>query len=78
MKYVYGASETVTYEDGVRIVVHVDEPWLASDPIVKKRPDLFSDEPLTPRGTTPPVEQATAAPAETRTTTRKTAARKNG
>lgn len=68
-QYVYGACEAVAYEDGVRIVVHVDEPWRADDPVVKKRPDLFREHPEVPRGTIP-VEQATAEPGEKRATKR--------
>lgn len=66
-KYVYGNTECTAYtEDGVRVVVHIDEPWLASDPAVKKLPHLFSPEPLDARGTVPIVEQATASPGEKR------------
>jgi len=65
--YVYGRTECAAYtESGVRVVVHLDEPWLASDPVVKELPHLFADEPADPRGTVAPVEQATAAPGEVR------------
>lgn len=57
--YVYGAVEAVAYEDGVRVVVHIDQAWDADDPIVKKRPDLFREDPLEPRGT---IEDATRRP----------------
>lgn len=67
-KFVYGATEAVTYHNGVRIVVHIDEPWAADDPAVKACPDLFRDEPLDPRGTVTPslVEKATATPGDKR------------
>lgn len=64
---VYALGECVAYVDGVRVVTHENEPWNAKDPVVKKRPDLFSELPVTTRGT---VEQATAAPGEKRNTRR--------
>lgn len=68
--YVYAITECVAYTDkGVRVVTHVDEPWLADDPAVKALPHLFRDDPFDPRGTQP-IEQATAAPGEKRTTKR--------
>ncbi|MFI6681886.1 hypothetical protein [Kribbella sp. NPDC050470] len=51
-----------------------DEAWDADDPIVKARPDLFSDEPSVVRGVrkpAAPVETATAEPGEKRTRTRR-------
>lgn len=66
-QYVYGATEAVSYtKNGVRVVVHIDEPWLASDPVVKEMPHLFNEHPFDPRGTVAPVETATAAPGEKR------------
>ncbi len=53
--YVYGATEAVCYENGSRIVVHVDEPWPADDPAVKARPDLFQDEPFDPASSVTPA-----------------------
>ena len=50
-QYVYAVAETVGYHDGVRIVTHKDEAWDASDPIVKKRPDLFRGHVEKVRGT---------------------------
>lgn len=50
-QYVYAIGECVAYEDGVRIVTHVDEPWDPSDPVVKKRPDLFRGHAEKVRGT---------------------------
>lgn len=42
--------------------------WHADCPMVLSHPGLFSDDPpvVLPRGWEPPVEQATAAPGETR------------
>lgn len=68
----YGNCEAVTFIKGRRVVIHVDAPWDASDPAVKARPDLFSDEPIDRQGIAP-VEQATAVPGEKRTTARKAA-----
>lgn len=53
-------------------MVHVNEPWHALHPVVAAHPDLFGDEPaeILPRGFVPPVEQATAAPGEKRSTRR--------
>ncbi|MEV3980795.1 hypothetical protein [Nonomuraea sp. NPDC049758] len=54
------------------------EVWDAEADLVAERPDLFTDEPTLVRGrpatAEPPVETATAAPGEKRTT-RKPAAR---
>lgn len=69
-EYVYGSCEAVAYVDGVRVVVHIDQAWDASDPIVKKRPDLFGLDPEDARGTVAPVEAATAAPGAKRATRR--------
>lgn len=44
-EYVYGASAVVTYHEGVRVRVKLDEPWKANDPFVKARPDLFRGVP---------------------------------
>lgn len=51
------------------------EAWRADDPVVKSHPDWFGDTPKVVRTTLPrhlqaerPVEQATAAPGEKRTT----------
>lgn len=52
--------------------VHAGTVWHADYQLVIDNPDLFSDEPaeLLPRGWSPPVEQATAAPGEERDTGR--------
>lgn len=64
--------------DGLPVNVHQGTFWPADDPIVQAYPTLF-DTDLVPslsysveprRGATQPVEQATAAPGEKRTTRR--------
>ena len=62
---VYSKAECVFFHKGDRVTLHFDEPWDAKDPVVKARPDLFADEPTYVAAT---VEQATAAPGETRAT----------
>lgn len=64
--------------EGSQVVVHKGQHWWAEDPVVKTHPGLFADDPrygLTytvppPEMAEPPVEQATAAPGEKRTTKR--------
>jgi hypothetical protein len=55
-----------------RVKLTAGEPWYADHPLVVDNPDSFSDEPINPKphGWSAPVEQATAAPGETRTTRR--------
>lgn len=64
---VYGLVAAVTFVDGQRVRVVVDEAWDADDPVVKARPDLFTAAPSRVQTT---VEQATQAPGEKRTTRR--------
>lgn len=62
------ATQTV-HLIGRGILVVAGEPWDASDPLVKERPDLFTDTPgavRTTRTDSGQVEQATAAPGERR------------
>lgn len=74
MSYVYANCEAVVYEGGLRVQLVADQIWAADDPIVKARPDLFSKEPRkvnrTTATTAAPVESASAAPGEKRTTRR--------
>ena len=62
---------------GVIVRIVEGEPWDIDDPFVKARPELFDDTPKVVRTTRSksavraPVEQATAAPGETRKTTRR-------
>ena len=65
---VYGLVAAVTYVDGQRVSVVVDEPWDADDPVVKARPDLFTPAPSKVNKST--VEKATQAPGEKRNTRR--------
>jgi hypothetical protein len=63
----------VGYPGGGVVYVEAGQEWLADDPLVKARPDLFRDD--APEGTVhgrAPVETATAEPGETRTTARTT------
>lgn len=74
-------TAALALESGGRAVVRKGQHWPAEDPVVKQYPDLFSADPrwgmfytVPPDGyEDPPVEQATAAPGEKRTT-RRTAA----
>jgi hypothetical protein len=55
--------------------LNATEPWAADDPFVKENPQFFGDAPLVePRRSVPVVEQATAAPGETRDVTKADAA----
>lgn len=72
MRVVY-AKFTTWVNESTQIVE--GEAWRSDDPIVKARPDWFSDMPKIVRTTLPrhlqgepPVEQATAAPGEKRVT----------
>ena len=57
--------------DGIPYHVDRNSPWDADDPLVKRNPSFFSDEPFQimrsqhPAGTFP-VEQATRSPGEAR------------
>lgn len=63
---------------GARIMVRKGSHWPVDDPLVRKHPDRFSNDPRwglsytqEPRGwDDPPVEQVTAAPGERRATRR--------
>ena len=66
MAYVYALDDCVTFIDKQRVSLSRDQVWDAGDPIVKKRPDLFSDKPRHAHNTVGDVEQATAAPGEKR------------
>lgn len=70
-KIVYAAAQCVVRYNNLTVRLEPGHPWAADDPFVKARPDLFSDEPTAINRTSPPpVEQATAAPGERRTTKR--------
>jgi hypothetical protein len=67
-------TEVVTTPDGGQFTVRGGTHWPVGDPVVKARPELFSDDPRygvafstpPPELSEPPVEQATAAPGEKR------------
>lgn len=77
MNLVY-AKATVWVTSSLQL--HEGEAWIADDPIVQRRPDLFTDTPRIVRTTLSraeiaareqaPVEQATRAPGERRATRR--------
>lgn len=61
---------TVATPDGRHVVLTRGEPWAADDPLVRSRPDLFTDRPE-PRRTVPaPVEDMTAEPGSRRSVRR--------
>lgn len=79
MRVVYATSTGLVTDPatGVRGTVQKGSHWPADDPVVKAHPDLFSEDPrwgmnysVEPDGWDAPVEQATAAPGEKRTTRR--------
>lgn len=73
-KIVFAQATASVREPGSKYptTVHRGTAWHASCPIVTAHPDLFDATPpeVFPRGWVAPVEQATAAPGEKRTTTR--------
>ncbi len=66
MPLVFAAASTVINHNGELIRLNLDEAWLADDPVVVARPDLFKDRPTHVRGNVAVIEQATAAPGERR------------
>ena len=73
LKFVKQSVSTVV--NGGRVRLFKDDPWRDDDPVVKAAPQFFVDEPSDvktsiSRFATAPVEQATAAPGETRSTKR--------
>jgi len=73
MRYVYAAGTLSVRAEPEPVRLVAGEAWDADDPFVRAHPDLFTDAPLTVRRTVParverPVEQATRAPGEKRTT----------
>lgn len=70
-------TEYVNLPGGGRARVQKGTHWPADDPVVRVRPELFSTDPrwglyysVEPDGYDAPVETATAAPGERRTTRR--------
>lgn len=83
MRAVYAKSTTVvTMPGGYPMRIQAGSHWSAEDPLVKSRPDLFSDDPRYGMSYSSPelqhaseaepvtVETATAAPGELRRTRR--------
>lgn len=80
MEVVYArATVRVGLPDGTFGVVQKGTHWPADDPVVQAHPDAFSGDPRyglnfsskPPGFDEPPVERATAAPGEQRTTRRR-------
>jgi hypothetical protein len=69
-RYVFARATTSVREPGSKYptTIHQGTVWHPESPMVLAHPDLFSEEPpeVLPRGWSPPVEQATAAPGEVR------------
>lgn len=84
MDVVYANTDaSIPLDTGLAARVRKGEHWVASDPLVQEHPELFSsdarygarytvrpDEMAEPPGRAP-VETATAAPGETRSTSRR-------
>lgn len=72
--YVFAQSTTSVREPQNKYPTSIQQgsAWYADCPLVRAHPELFSSAPpvVYPQGWEPPVEQATAAPGEKRTTTR--------
>jgi hypothetical protein len=75
--YAFATATVVTTVDGVRVNLTAGEAWHADDPVVRARPDLFSDVPprlhtlsggVKTASRNTEVEQATAGPGERRST----------
>ena len=73
-KYVFVAETCHVRTPGSKYptLITKGEAWYAESDIVRAHPHLFVEHPtvVNPRGWSPPVEQATAAPGEVRTTAR--------
>lgn len=76
---VYAKTNVVLAHAGARVSVRAGEPWDAADPLVAHYPDIFAahlkavrttEDPRGFREYEPPVERATRAPGEKRTTRR--------
>lgn len=67
---VYATAQTSVHFGGLVVRLAPGQPWDASDPFVKARPELFSSTPAFVHRTAAPVEEATAVPGERRTTKR--------
>jgi hypothetical protein len=65
-RIVFAASTSVLRWGAGSITVRRGDPWDADDPLVKRYPTSFVDDPSFIHRTTVCVEQATAAPGEVR------------
>lgn len=70
-------TQPVNLPNGATVRVSKGQHWPAEDPVVKAAPQLFSTDPrwgmaytVEPDGYDAPIETATAAPGERRTTRR--------
>lgn len=74
IKIVYACATCALIDDqGLPILLEEGEPWAADDPLVKARPNFFSEDPPLPnfpRRSVPVIEQTSAAPSERRTVKR--------
>lgn len=74
--YKFSRTTGTVVFDGRRYHLGQDDPWVANDPLVKARPDLFSDAPERvftsggARSAPAEVETATRRPGERRSTRR--------
>lgn len=80
-KVVYAKTSVVVAHAGHRHALRAGEPWDGDDPLVQRYPDMFvqqlpavrsTQDPRGFREYEPPVERATRAPGERRTTKRVT------
>ena len=73
-KYVFALDTCSLREPGSKYptTIHKGTAWYADSPLVVLYPDMFSPKPteVFPRNWVAPVEQATAAPGEKRSTRR--------
>jgi hypothetical protein len=75
MNIVYAKEGAIVAHAGQRVMVRRGEPWDGDDALVKAHPELFVDGPASVRSTRDPsgvtdvpVERATQAPGEKRST----------
>lgn len=68
--YVFPNCRSVVLWEGSRVRINPDQRWRADDPFVLARPELFDTDPARVDGSRyePPVERATDAPGERRST----------
>lgn len=71
-RYVFARVNTLIVNTAGRHRLYVGDAWHADHPVVQIHPEMFSDDPpeIHPRNWEPPVEQASAAPGEKRSSRR--------